>query len=414
MTSSSGGPNFSAVDGVLHYALSASEIIQYGFYGAGQVSHSTALSGDVAYASKSTSHPFGMLVAGGVILQNEESQGTTYYLNTSVSQGLQTVHWVFSISDSFSYLPQSPTLGLSGIPGVGDLGATPVQGPSEGPAGGILSEAGNRYVNLLAGSAERQISHNTSISGSGSWAVLSFLGDNAGGGLDSDQVSATVALNRRIDARSSASLSGVYSTVMYSGATSGPTEPDIETRGINVSYQRLMSRELSVSVSAGPQWISSSDSTLIPSRVNAAATASISYSRKLTNASIGYSHGVNAGSGVIPGAISDSFSASVGHTYGRKWVASLSGAYSRSAGLTLQSTGNSAAATNEIFDTTFGGAQLTRSFNTHFSGYLSYGIQNQSTNYSAIASAQNAFHGTSQTFGIGVSFTPRSTRLGQF
>jgi len=68
---------------------------------------------------------------------------------------------------------------------------------------------------------------------------------------------------------------------------------------------------------------------------------------------------------------------------------------------------------NEIYDTEFGGAQLTRRFSTHFSGYITGSVQNQSSNNTAFT-AVNAFSGTSETFGVGVTFTPRSTHLGQF
>jgi hypothetical protein len=43
---------------------------------------------------------------------------------------------------------------------------------------------------------------------------------------------------------------------------------------------------------------------------------------------------------------------------------------------------------------------------------LTYSAQNQTTNLPV--GAPNALSGTSQTFGIGVTFSPRSTRLGQF
>jgi hypothetical protein len=410
MTSGSGGPNSPSLDGILHYALSASEVIQLGYYGPGDVTHSTVLSGDVAYQAKSTVRPFNLLFAGGVILGNQSGQGTTYYTNASVSQGYVTRDWSFNISDSFSFLPQSPTTGLSGIAGVGDLGSTPVQGPVEGPAGGIFSNSGNRIANSLTGGVERQISRNTSISGSGGWTVLHFLDDN--GGLDSTQVSGTVALNRRLDARSSVSLDAVYTTFDYSGNTADSGQPDIESRGINVSYQRVLSRAFSMSVSAGPQWISSSNSTLIPSKVDAAVSANLSYSRRFTSASVGYSHGVNAGSGVLAGAISDSAFVYVGHTFGRKWVASLNAGYSRSTGLTQLSNGSPLVPVNEVYDTVFGGVQVTRAISAHFSGYASYTAQNQTSNYAG--GAQNALNGTSQTFGIGITFTPRSTRLGQF
>jgi hypothetical protein len=189
-------------------------------------------------------------------------------------------------------------------------------------------------------------------------------------------------------------------------------EPNFQTRGINVTYQRLLSRTFSVSGTVGPQWVSSSNSELIPSTVNVAASASLTYSRRYTNASLYYSRGVNGGSGVLPGAFSNSIGFAAGRAYGRNWVASLNGAYTRTAGLTSLGATSSLAPTNEVYETVYGGAQVTRRINTNFSGYLSYTALDQTANYSL--GAQNALSGTSQTFGIGISFAPRSTRLGQF
>jgi len=400
------------LDGVLHYALNASEIVQLGFYGSGQTTSSTTLSADVAYTAKSEVYPFSLIFAGGILLPNQQGQSTSGFVNTAVSQGYVTRRWVFNVSDSFSFLPQSPTTGLSGIPGVGDLGATPIPGPSTGPAGGIFSSAGDRIGNSLNGSAERQLTSNTSISASGSWWVLHFLDQDANEGLDSSTVSGSVALNRRLDARSSASIAAVYSSIDYSGTGSGIATPDIETKGVNLSYQRVLNRRFSMSVSAGPQWVSSSDGTFIPSSLNAYASASLSYTRGFTNANVSFSHGVNAGSGVLPGAESNTFSGLVGHTFGRKWVASASLGYSHSSGLTVLTNESSSAPMNAAYNSFFGGGQLTRGFGSHFSGFLSYTAQHQTSN-SALAGL-NAFNGTYQTFGIGISYTPRSTRLGQF
>jgi hypothetical protein len=410
--SPSGGPNLSSLDGILHYAVTGSEVMQFGYYGSGDVTNSTALSGDVAYTAKSAVYPFNALFAGGIIFPNQSGQTTQYYSSAAVSQGLVTRNWVFSLSDSVSFLPQSPTVGLSGIAGVGDQGSLPVQGPVEGPAGGIFSTAGNRVANSLSGSVERQISHNTSLSGSGGWSILHFLdNDNA---LDSSSVSGTVAVNRRLDARSSVSVNAVYSTFNYSVMVQNQfTPPDIETRGLNLSYTRTLSRRLSMSLSAGPQWVSSSNSLLVPSRLTAAASASLSYQRGLTNGSLNYSRGINAGSGVIAGAESDSISAYVGHTFGRKWMGSATVAYTRSAGLTQLSNGSSIVVpVNAVYNTVFGGLQVSRGFGPHFSGYASYSVQDQTSNNNL--TGQNALNGTSQTFGIGVTYSPRSTRLGQF
>jgi hypothetical protein len=411
MTTNTVGPNLPDLDGVVHYALTASEIAQHGYYGAGVTTYSTTLSGDVSYTAKSIVYPTNLIFSGGVIVANQSAQGTTGYVSAALSQGYVTRSWIFNISDSVSFLPQSPTTGLSGIPGVGDLGSTPVQGPVAGPAGGIFSASGNRIANALTGSAERQFGRATSVSGSGTWTKLHFLDSNDS--FDNTQITGVVALNRRLDARSSASLNAVYSTFSYGGGASiANSQPDIETRGINGSYQRVLTRTLSASVSAGPQWVSSSNSTLIPSSLNVAASGSLSYQRGFTSASVSYSRGVNAGSGVLPGAISDSINGSLGHTFGHNWVGSLNMGYSHSSGLTQLFNGPSVVPINESFDSVFGGAQVTRRISLHFSGYASFEAQNQTQNNNI--ALPNALNGTSQTFGIGITFSPRSTRLGQF
>jgi hypothetical protein len=410
MTTNTVGPNLPDLDGIVHYALTASEIAQHGYYGSGVTTYSTTLSGNVSYTAKSIVYPTNLILASGVILANQSAQSTTGYVNAALSQGYVTRSWIFNVSDSFSFLPQSPTTGLSGIPGVGDLGSTPAQGPVAGPAGGIFSTAGNRIANTLSGSVERELGRATSVSGSGSWTKLYFLDNNDS--LDTTQITGVVALNRRLDARSSASLNAVYSTFSYGNTPTATSQPDIEIRGINASYQRVLTRTLSMSVSAGPQWISSSNSTLIPSSLNAAVSASLSYQRGFTSASVGYSRGVNGGSGVLLGAISDSINGSLGHTFGHNWVGSLNAGYTHSAGLAHVFNGTSLVPINEVFDSVFGGAQVTRRISLHFSGYASFEAQNQSQKNNI--AVPNALNGTSETFGIGITFTPRSTRLGQF
>jgi hypothetical protein len=412
-------PNALPLDGVLHYQLSASEILQLGYYGGGQVTGTSALSGDVAYTSKSTARPFSLIFAGGLLLPNQSGQWVTTYQDVSASQGYVTRHWVFNLTDSFSFLPQSPTTGLSGIPGTGDIGVVPVGGPGGGPAGGVLTVSGNRISNSLNGSVERQITPNTSISGAGSWTLLRFV-DSQAIGLDYSQITGTVGVNHRFDPRTSGGVNAVYSVFDYSGYQSGPTEPNFQTRGINVSFERLLSHTLSVSASAGPEWISSSNGALIPSTLNVAGRGGLTYSRRF-NAYLTYSRGVNGGSGVLPGALSDSIGFGGGRNYGRNWVLSITGAYTRSSGLTNLTYLNSLQGTttpistppvNEVFNTIYAGVQARRRITTNLSGFLSYTAQSQSTNYSL--NGVNASSGTSQTFGFGISFSPRSTSLGQF
>lgn len=412
VSSTGSNPNLPPLDGIVHYALSASQLVQFGFYGANVTTSSTALSGDIGYTAKSETMPFNMIVAGGVILSNGNGLGTTTFWNAAVTQGLISRHWALNVSDSFSFLPQSPTTGLSGIPGIGDLGSTPVSGPAQGPGGGVLTFSGNRVVNQLSGTAERQLGPKFSISGTGSYSIIHFFDENAG--LSSSGVTGSVALNRRLDARSSVSVNAVYSTYSYNNNNPALSTlyPDFQTKGINASYQRLISRSISISLSGGPLWISSSNGAQIPSRLSAAGSASLNYTRGLTNASLSYVRGANAGSGVLPGALSDTAIGSLSHSYGRKWLASADGGYTHSTGLTNLLVGSSPTAVNEVYDTFFGGVQVSHGFTPHLSGYASFTVTHQSSNYGA--QTQNVFTGTSETFGVGVTFTPRSTRLGQF
>src|SRR5690242_7284292 len=57
------GPRVSWVDGTVHYALTASEVVQHGYYGSG-VTSSAALSGNAGWVSMSQVHPSTLLFAG--------------------------------------------------------------------------------------------------------------------------------------------------------------------------------------------------------------------------------------------------------------------------------------------------------------------------------------------------------------
>ncbi|QNI36593.1 hypothetical protein [Edaphobacter albus] len=406
-------PRLSWLDGTIHYAVNAAEIVQYGYYGAGNTTSSTAISGVAGYSSLSQVHPTSLLFSGGVVF-GQGGQGTTTYQNFAISQSLIKGLWVFNVADSFSFLPQSPVTGVAGVPGINNPGSTPIDGPSQGPAGGILTYTGNRISNMINGTVERRLTGRTSISGTGMWSVLHFIDKNAG--LDTSMLSGQVGLNHQINARNTASISALYSTFDTTNllAIYPPGFPNndvtYQTKGINVSYQRLWTRALSTDISAGPMWIQTSAAQLIPDRLNYSLSAGANYNRQLTNYSLRYMHGVNGGSGVQPGALSDAVSASVGRTFNPKWAASASFVYTRTSGLLVVNP--ALGSVNGITNTEYGTLQVTHGFTRTFSGYASYTAQNQSTNQGILL--PNAFNGLSHIFGIGVSWTPQSTRLGDF
>jgi hypothetical protein len=394
-------PTLPSFNGTLHYSLTASEVVQKGFYSGGDLSASTGVSGNIGYSTTSERLPFNLLFAGGVFFPNGsvEGQSVSEFVDVAVSQAVLVGRWSLSVSDSLNYLPESPTTGLSGVAGVGDIGSLPISNPAIGPAGGTLTNVGSRLGNVLTGSAQRQITGATSISAGGSWGLLHFV--DANDGIDSTQVSGNVSVNHRIDARDSASVNGTYSSYTY-----GLEESAFHTTGVNFVFQRSLSRSLSGTISVGPEWISGVPTQ---SSVIVAVNAGLMYTRKNENFSLNYSHGVNAGSGVQPGAVSNSVYFGMGRSIGEGWLASVSGGYVHSTGVAEVSTPFFPSGSSSSF---FGGLQVSHSFSRRFSGYASYTAQDQSVSQSL--EGQNVFIGVGQTFGIGISYTPQSTRLGEF
>jgi hypothetical protein len=367
---------------------------------------STNLSGDVEYLSTSTVHPTTLLYGGGVLFSSQAGQRTSTFQSATASQGLVGGGWAVGVSDSLSYLPQSPTTGLVGIPGVGDIGLQPVPDPTL-PAQSILTNYGKRLSNSVSGNVERKLGGRNSVSGSASYGILRFVGSNATGttNLDSNQLSGEVGVNRRLNPRSSVSLSGQYATFSYEA---NPTS--FTTRGLSLQFTRQLSRTLSLQASAGPQWVngfgavnpSSSAITQIPSRLSLQAGTSLLLTRKSSSVSLAYSRGVTNGSGVQLGSTADNVSLSAQRTYGRDWSASATGAFAHNSGL-VDNYGTS---------TFYAGTQVSRRLLRPLSGFVSYTGIHQSINTALMA--QNAFSGFSQVFAIGITFAPRQTRLGQF
>jgi hypothetical protein len=409
----SAGPKLSWIDGTVHYALSATELVQFGYYGADNVTSTTALSGNIGYVTLSQTHPFSLIYAGGVLI-GQGGQGVTTYHNIAASQSLIKGRWIMGVTDSFSFLPQSPTTGVAGIAGVGPIGTIPIQGPSSGPAGGVLTYSSNRIGNTLGGNIERLLTGKTSVSGSSSWTILHFLDQNAG--LDTSAITGQVSVNHRINVRNSVSLSAVYSTYETSGLYSNLpgfqyNNVTYQTKGLNLTYMRQWTRSLSTDVSAGPQWISSSSAQLVPNRLNAYVNAGLNYTRQVGNFGLRYTRGVNGGSGAFAGAEADSVSATFSRNINRDWAASAWVNYTHTNGL-LYTTSSSNIATNGAINTEYGTIQLMHGFTRTISGYVSYSVQNQDVN--TPLAAQNVFNGISHTVGIGVTWAPKSTRLGDF
>ncbi|HLI77971.1 MAG TPA: hypothetical protein VKV02_13585 [Acidobacteriaceae bacterium] len=387
------------IGGSLNYAVNASELISNGFYNNSGVGATTDFSGDVAYISKSQFHPFSAVYDGGLLLANS-GQPTTFFQSLSFSQVLSTKKWNIIVSDGVSYLPESPVSGLSGIPGVGDVGVDPI---SVGPAAGIgiLTTYGPRVSNTVSGSASRILTGRISAQASGVYAIQRFIGDNSGLGLNSTNEGGSGGLTYRLSARDSLSGNYNYSSFSYSGNGYG-----FSAQGGTIGYSRQWSGRLGTSVFFGPQVIGGSNLAINGTSVQLSGGATANYQSRMTNYTLAYSRGVNNGSGVINGAFSDNITLAAHRQFGRNWAVSGDVDFSRSVSLPnfdlYSFDGNSVS---------FSG-QATRGLGRYFSTYLSYTLERQSTSGSGTAfAAANAFSGVYQVVGIGISYSPRNILL---
>jgi hypothetical protein len=377
--------------GTLTYSLTAAESMRSG-YGNSNIYASTSGGGNLAYLSKNETNPFSIVYAGGFIHSDIPGEGENEtYQDLAFSQVLRTKAWVYVLSDALSYLPQSPTTGLSGVAGVGDVGVTPVQGI--GPGQDILTDYGRRIGNGLDGSATWQITGRTEMQGSGSWKILRFVG-NTNPGLNTTQYAATLGPNYRINALNSVGASAFYSRQSYpeyAGAV-------IESEGVTFNYSRTWSRSISTTVGAGPETSHGEGFGNFPSRLNASANASITYAGRRIGATLSYSRGVNGGSGVIPGAFSDRVMFGAERPIGRDWSLGLDGSYARSIGLFANS-GVQADA-----ESVYGGVQLSHKLTESLSVFGSYtGIHQSITGFSGHTMP---FSGLNNTASVGITFSP--------
>jgi hypothetical protein len=392
--------------GSLQYGISASQSLVWGFYSNSGPSASTNLNGDLAYLSNSKQHPFSAVLSGGRSW-SESGQSSYSYASVGLSQVANFGRWNFVISDMISYLPGTPVAGLSGVPGVGDLGVTPVQvGTDTGQ--GILTNYSSRITNSVAGTLSRALTGKTSINASGNYSIYRFLNSpttsttSSGAGLDSDSVGGGGGLNHQLNARTSYGANYSYSSFSYPNNTFGVFAPSFNSQTASAFVSHQFTRRLSGSMSAGPQWttVSTAGSS---AALSLFVSASTSYTAKNYLTNLSCTRSTNSGLGAVGGAISDSANFSVNHTFAAVWNAAATVSYAHSSNLPGPNVPSFSGNTYVV------GGQVSRAIARSLSCYASYTLEDQSV---SATSTVDVFSGLSQVVGFGITFSPSALHLG--
>jgi hypothetical protein len=326
-----------------------------------------------------------------------------------ISQGLVGHRWNVLVSDNISYLPQSPITGFSGVAGTGE----PIGGSGSNPPStqSVLTLDTRTIENTAAAQIGYHLDYATTFSLGGNSELLHYPD---GSGLNTDGEGANAGLTRRIDARNSLSGQFMFSRFSYSDQiqTSDQTSgagpyPSVDTETATFGYQRVWGPKVRTSISAGPQWINSSNTAVEPSSINAAVNASINYAFRSDSATLSYSRGANSGGGVLPGADVDSVYAGLSRTFGRDLTLGLTASYMRSGA--LEPGGAS-------IDARYGGVQATRQLGRYLNVFANYTAVDQSSDQAAQSSQvlqSNVLNDLYQVIGFGIAFSPRETHLRQ-
>jgi len=375
------------VSGNLHYSLSSSQNSTFGGSYGNWNANTTSASLD--YASDNERHPFGLSYSGGYTSDiTGPSYGTGLFQRLLLSQGFAWRKWNVTISDDISYRPQAPTTGFSGIAGIGEpiggSGSTPVSSQS------ILTLNARVVENDANGTIEHVLNHVTKFNVGGGSLLLRYPDGN---GLDTNTEMANAGLTFRLDGRNSLAVSYMLSEFSYPGFTVSFT-----SQSALFGYSRMWSRKVSTNVSAGPQWIGSSDSAFLPHSTTITANASINYKFRFVSADLAYDRSANGGAGYLLGSEEDRIHADFSRAFRTSLTAGLEGGYLRTTGLTE----------NGVTNAKYGGIQVSKRLSRYLNVFGNYSLMDQSSSSQLPA---NALNNLLQVFSFGIVYSPRETRL---
>jgi len=383
------------ITGELQYVLNYSQMATFaGSLGNWQMS---TLSGSATYANGKDRFPFSMEYGGGYSwIIAGPSYGAGLFQNLLLSQGIVWRKWNLTASNDVSYLPEAPTTGFTGIPGIGE----PIGVPSPAPPNGQSILTLNTVVidNMTQAQLAHTLNRAISVSGGGSYNIFRYPDGN---GLDMNMTTANAGPTWRLDARNS-----VMATYMYSQFSYPQYNFSLTTNSGTLGYLRVWNRKITTNVSAGPQWLSSSDTATMPSSVGITANASINYQFQSNSASLVYSHGIAGGGGYLVGGELDSLTLTLSRQFGRNLTVGADASYMRTASL-----GNSPIFGNYgNFDAMFAGVQASRKLGQYFNVFANYTAMTQS---SSSALPANVLNQLMQTVSFGIGYSPRSKHLRQ-
>ncbi len=375
-----------------------------GAFGNSDVQAVSTLSGQFMFNHLWKRYAFSADYAGTGFIYDQQSGQNTSAHEFTLSQRILGRRSSFLLSDSVTYLPQA-SFGYSRFNGVGfgDYGFGGLYGVSGGninttflPSQSILTGASSRVSNAVIGEYDYQTSPLTSITMTGSYAVLRFPNS---GYIDSDDAIAQIGYNHTITPRDSVALSYQAGIFRYNQMAGG----DFTNHVVELTYRRTITHRLGFQIGAGPQFNLFSSSVAGQNlKTSWEVTSFLDYQFRRFELGLSYRHYTNSGSGVYQGATTDYGQTEISIGLSPKWSANWDLGYAHNKelqGLGLLDASNS-------YNSWYGTINLQRIISRRTAIFFSYNLQQQIAGSSTCVGPTCGTFSTQQYFSFGLNWHP--------
>jgi hypothetical protein len=338
-------------------------------------------------------------LAGGA-LSSYSNEGNAVIQSLDVSETLHWGRWSQMFGDQFTYLPAS-SFGFGGLGGLnnfgvplGAVGSTPGFRQDVLPNQSIVTNGARRIGNAAIAQTTYALGYRSSLSFVGSYTQLHFLDV---GLQNSAMASFRGGYNYLLSPKNSMSVSYGFSRLRLSNSPQG-----MDDHSVQLSFARRITGHLALQVGAGPdiqifRAPLAGPGTVVTWAVSGALIGA--YQFRHMEAGLNYSHFLNGGSGVLPGAQTDMVSGQLSRTVGR-WSTEASVGYSRDRAL-QQTILNADAISPQGW---FARAQASRHFARYGSLFFSYNASKQSSLAAVCSLSACRTNGLTQTISIGYNW----------
>ena len=281
--------------------------------------------GNLSFLDAWSGGTFALNYSGGGFATAGTGTGTGFYQVLGLAQTFRMQRWLFQIIDSFSQSPES-AFGFGGGTGLGVPGTGGSLGTTIPGLGGNYTTNQSIYgvgpyiSNTGAVQATYALTRRSSITIAGSYGILHFTDP---GNIDTNSTVASIGYNYALSRADTIGIVYRYSAFQYPGSPQAYGD-----HVANVAYGRKLTGRLALRLFAGPELtlyripVGTSSRTL-----GFSASAAVTYGFQHGAFSLGYSHGLYGGSGVLVGSVLDQATATFGRKLTRVWNGNINFGY---------------------------------------------------------------------------------------